>query len=164
MFNALLHRAQATVDKAIGQAVNRVIVAVPLVVAMGFATAALTERLTTMWGTELGYLAVAGLYAVVTLIAAAIVMTPREVVNTGANGEAETAAAAEATSEAGANADEAPMSDVDRELMTAALTSVAPVAAPALLRLVMRNLPILLALAAALFIMTRPQPSEGRSA
>ncbi len=75
MFAALFNRAQATVDNAIGQAINRAIVAVPFVIAGAFATAALTIRLTRILGDEYGYLAIAGIFVIVGLVAA-LVMQP----------------------------------------------------------------------------------------
>lgn len=150
MLNALFHRAQATVDNAIGQAVNRALIVLPFLVALGFATAAATSRLVRELGPELGYLAIAGGYAVIGLFVAALVMArsqPQTDQPSAAGAAADEQAAASTASQ---------VSDADRELITAALTTAAPVALPALITALLRNLPIVVALASLLYILTRP--------
>ena len=150
MLNALFHRAQATVDNAIGQAVNRALIVLPFLVALGFATAAATSRLVRELGPELGYLAIAGGYAVIGLFVAALVM---------ARSQPQTdqpSAAGAAADEQAASSTASQVSDADRELITAALTTAAPVALPALITALLRNLPIVVALASLLYIFIRP--------
>lgn len=150
MLNALFHRAQATVDNAIGQAVNRALIVLPFLVALGFATAAATSRLVRELGPELGYLAIAGGYAVIGLFVAALVMArsqPQTDQPSAAGAAADEQAAASTASQ---------VSDADRELIAAALTTAAPVALPALITALLRNLPIVVALASLLYILTRP--------
>ena len=60
MFGSLFRKAQATVDNAIGQLVRTVLIALPFVVAMGFATAAATSWLVREYGLENGLLTLAG--------------------------------------------------------------------------------------------------------
>lgn len=152
MLNALIHRAQVTVDNAIGQALTRALVVLPFLVALGFATAAATTRLTRELGPELGYLAVAGGFAVVGLLLAAFHLG-----RTAPGGEpAPSFATSSEQDQTSRTAEPGHMSDADRELMTAALTTAAPVALPALITVLMRNLPIVAALAALLYILSRP--------
>ena len=162
MFAALFNRAQATVDNAIGQAINRAIVAVPFVIAGAFATAALTIRLTRILGDEYGYLAIAGIFVIVGLVAA-LVMQPSTATATASEPKSATAdqTAEKTTTQTSGSA----ASDLDPELMVAALSTVAPIALPAIVRMILKNLPIVAVLAAALYVFTRqtgqPQPNAG---
>lgn len=157
MFAALMNRAQATVDNAIGQVVNRAIIAIPFLVAAAFATAALAFRLVREFGPETANLMLAGLFLVMGLISA-VVFRSRP---------ASAPVAEEPLPEALAGSEEAQSSSVpldapDRELLLAALTSAAPMALPALIRTILRNLPLVLAILSALFVLTRPnaEPAE----
>lgn len=150
MFGSLFRRAQATVDNAIGQIVNRAIVAIPFLVAAGFGTAAIAMRLNRELGPETASLVLAGAFAVLGILTAIVVFSRQER-PTVASGEP----GGEATnSETMAGAD-ATMADVDRELLMAALTTAAPVAIPGLLRTLGRNLPLVAAVAAAAFLIAR---------
>ena len=157
MFDSLLRRAQVTVDNAIDQAINRVIVTTPFVIAAGFGTAALTVRMTRMFGDEMGYLIVAGIFAVIGLIVAAIVSIPRsrpaEVAGEAAapEPEADPVKAAEAERKGAA---------IDSELMNTALKTMAPIALPVILRIFGRNLPLIAAILGAIFVMTRTPEAE----
>lgn len=156
MFAALMNRAQATVDNAIGQVVNRAIVAIPFILAGAFATAALAFRLVREFGPETANLILAGLFLVLGLIGAVVFRSRPAVVS-----------AEEPLPEALSGSEEAKTSNIpldapDRELLMAAFTSAAPIAVPALLRTIMRNLPLVLAILSALFVLTRPseEPAE----
>lgn len=158
MFAAIFHRAQAAVDTAVGQFVNRAIIAVPFIIAGGFATAALYMRLDREYGAETSTLIMSGLFAVLGLLSLAFV------------GRSSPSAAATDDDHLASTADEAlsetqqsAMSDSDKDLLMAALASAAPVALPGLFRLALRNVPIIIAILAALFVMTRP-PVEASSA
>ena len=158
MFNAIFRKAQVTVDHAIGQAVNRVVVAIPFLVAAGFATAALTLRLVREFGAELGLVCVALLFALLGLICAAFMSSATRMME---DGSAQTNV--EAADGGGVKSDdvlETGGTSVDKELVTAALTTVAPMALPAIFRALGRNLPLVAALAALLFIFTRSEPLE----
>lgn len=160
MFDTILRRAQVTVDNAIDQAVNRIIVTIPFLVAGGFATAALTTRLTRMLGDEMGYLAVAGVFSVIGLIVAAVVSMPRSAQHAEAVAEP-AAPLAEADPHAAADAHKKGAA-IDKELMSSAVHAMAPFAVPALvplLRALGRNLPLIATVLAAAFVMTRT-PSE----
>jgi hypothetical protein len=149
MLGSIFRRAQATVDSAIDHAVNRALVAIPFIVAAGFGTAALSMRLNREFGAETGSLILAGGFIVVGLIVAMIVHSR------SANPAEPVTEAAETAGRAADQAADPAMANVDRELLMAALTTAAPLALPALLRAVGRNLPILAAVAAAGFIMSR---------
>jgi hypothetical protein len=153
MFGMLFRRAQATVDRAIDGLVSRAIVAIPFLIAAGFGTAALTIRLNREFGPETGSLILAGAFAALGLIVA-LVVRARSESPAEAQGAAETAPAAEpeAAAEAG---DGAGLAGADRELIMAALTSAVPMAIPAVVRTIGRNLPLVAAMAAAVLIIAR---------
>ena len=56
-----------------------------------------------------------------------------------------------------------PLDAPDRELLMAAFTSAAPIAVPALLRTIIRNLPLVLAILSALFVLTRPSEQSAEA-
>lgn len=149
MLGSLFRRAQATVDNAIDNVVNRALVAIPFLVAAGFGTAALSMRLNREFGAETGSLILCGGFVVVGIFVALIVQSragkPTETVEE----------AADTAEQAADDAADPGLANVDRELLMAALTTAAPIALPGLLRTLMRNLPIVAAVAAAGFIMSR---------
>lgn len=160
MFGSLFRRAQATVDNAIGQIVNRAIVAIPFLVAAGFGTAAVAMRLNRELGSETGSLVLAGAFAVIGLITALVVHMKSE--KPAAMGDEAEHEAAPDTATAAA---EPGTSDIDRELVMAALTTAAPIALPGLLRTLGRNLPLVAAIAAAAFVIARDNgPAAGHGA
>ena len=164
MFSAIFQRAQATVDSAIGQAINRLIVALPFLIALGFATAALAHWITRELGTELGNFVMSGLFFVIGLVTAAIVNRPAASTaathSEAADGAVQSRPAADASTDAASlrAADGA----IDPELIAAALSSVAPIALPSVVRLMVRNLPLIALIIAVLFVLAR-QPSDSRS-
>jgi hypothetical protein len=149
MFGSLFRRAQATVDNAIDHAVNRVLVAIPFLIAAAFGIAALSIRLNREFGAEKASLILAAGFIVVGVVVALIVHSR------AAKPPEPDTEAAEASERAADEAADPAMANVDRELLMAALTSAAPIALPGILRAVMRNLPIVAAVAAAGFIMSR---------
>ena len=151
MFAALISRAQTAVDTAIGQFVNRAIIAVPFLIAGGFATASIYMRLDRSYGAETATLVMAGAFAALGLITLALVGRTSPPVAAGVQDASESVGQ---SSEA--EAPPSAISETDKELLFAALASAAPVALPGLLRLALRNIPILIAIVAALFVMTRP--------
>lgn len=158
MLGSLFRRAQATLDGAIEQMVNRAIVAIPFLVAAGFGTAALAMRLNREFGAETGSLILAVVFCALGLFAALLV-----------NGRSEKPAeaaeeTAQSTEQAVEEAADGGMAAVDRELMMAALTTAAPLALPAILRTLGRNLPLVAAIAAAGFVMTRDAAGNAQKA
>lgn len=123
-------------------------VAIPLFVAGGFGTAALLRYLDRTYGTDAAYLILACGFGVVSL-AALLIMNAR---SRPVDAPAETAAAAASES----SVDQlGSMSTTDRELLMSALATAGPYALPGILRLVLRNLPLILAVLAAVFVMSR---------
>jgi hypothetical protein len=161
MFGMLFRRAQATLDRTIEGMVNRAIVVVPFLIAGGFGTAALAIRLNRDYGPETGSLILGGAFAALGLVAALAVRARSESLVEG-EGPLDTAAAPELEAESAADAPD--LAKADRELLLAALTSAAPIAVPALVRTVGRNLPLIAALAATAFIIARGDSHGGGGA
>jgi len=131
----------------------RALASVPLLIAGGFATAALTVKLVEAYGAITGYALMAALFAVIGVVGLAIVG-----VNSG-SGSAEQRTSAEPEAAADdAGSQEGEPSDIG-ELLTpevkALLTSAMPVAVPGLLRGVGRNLPLIFILAVVGFIISQ---------
>jgi hypothetical protein len=154
MLGSLFRRAQATVDNVIDHAVNRALVVIPFLIAAGFGTAALSMRLNREFGAETGSLILAGGFVLLGLVVALVV-------HLRSSKPADTDETAETVDGDPEQAADPAMANVDRELLMAALTTAAPIALPGLLRAVMRNLPIVAAIAAAGFIMLRGNETEG---
>ena len=149
MFGSLFRRAQATVDNAVGQIVNRTIVAIPFLVAAGFGTAAIAMRLNRELGAETASLVLAAAFSVIGLLTALVIYARAEHPAAMAEEEDEPAEPDAPLS------DDASMNAIDRELLKAALTTAAPIAVPGLLRTLGRNLPLVAAVAAAAFVISR---------
>ena len=155
MLQSLFRRAEATVDNAIAAALARALIAVPFLVAAGFATAGIALYLYEEFGSTAGNLVMAAVFAVVGLVTAAVV-TARLATDTPAHVSANAD-----TSSADQSEDKvAGLDPMDREVLSAALAAVGPLAAPLVLRSVVRNLPLVAAIAAAGFILTRPSASD----
>lgn len=73
MFRALINDAKSAVGAVIGKYAIRASVAVPFVVALGFGIAALTLALVERFGAITAYAIMAGGFAAIGLIAAAVV-------------------------------------------------------------------------------------------
>ena len=151
MFLAILRRAQIAVDQTIGHVVNRAIVSVPFLVAFGFATAALAFRLNREFGPETSNLMLAGGFLAIGLLTAIVVnLKPRH------QADAETASPSAAADDTAQDQQaRGPLSQTDKDLLVAALTSAAPIALPGLLRILLKNLPLLAVILTAIFVMTR---------
>ncbi|WP_144083501.1 hypothetical protein [Hyphomicrobium nitrativorans] len=133
--------------------------AVPLLVAGGFATAALSIKLVELYGHVSAYAIMAVLFSVIALITMAVNNKESEPVG-------EPAAAADATDASQEADEESDAPQLPPEVM-ALLTSVAPAAAPGIARGVARNLPLIFLLAIAAFVISRfaeasgePSPSD----
>ncbi len=154
MFDSIMRLARQEVEDTVGSLVERTLVVVPFLVAGALLTAAGTVKLMRELGTELGLTAMAAIFVI---IGAALAATLRRPALMGVEEDAD-----EATFTSTGN--EPPHSGkataAEQELVTAAFTALAPVAAPALVRIVLKNLPILAAIAAALFVFTRPVGAE----
>lgn len=160
MFQALFKRAESAIEQSVTQLLVKLLVAVPFLVALGFAIAALANRLTVEFGSEKANLLLAGLFAALGLVMSIAVAVRR---SASSRPTAKAAPPPDEAESASSNTSSSPMSDADRELLFSALTAVAPIALPQLARVVLRNLPLLAAIAAAGFIMTRPTPAPPAS-
>lgn len=163
MFQSLFRRAEVAIEQSIGQLMVRVLTAVPFVIAAAYGTSALSLRLDRAFDPETSRLIMSGLFLGVGLLAALVVAirSPRgPVAASGQTGDETGGASASASQQEAPNS----ISDADRDLIFAALTSAAPIAVPHLARLLLRNLPLLLAIAGAIFVMTRASPQQQASA
>jgi hypothetical protein len=156
MFGFLFRRAQATVDRAVEGIVHRIIIAIPFLIAGGFATAALALRLNRELGPETASLILAGGFAALGLLAAIVMHARSEAPSEGEALSEEAPSQASATADAGGP----DFSGTDRDLIMAALTSAAPIAIPAVVRTIGRNLPLVAAVVAAAFIISRDGQSS----
>ena len=151
MLQSLFRRAEATVDNAIASVLARALVVVPFLVGAGFGTAALAIYAYDVFGVAAGNLLVAGIFCLVGLITAAIV---------GLREASASRASANTLTEDSSPEDERaaskPLLDpMDRDVMAAVASAVGPVALPFVLRSVLRNLPLIAAVAAAGFVLSR---------
>jgi hypothetical protein len=155
MFQRLFKRAESAAESAIDQIVakytGRLMAAIPLLIAAGFATAALAIKMVELYGAVTGYGLMAALFAVIGLFATAIVGIRSRTTPQAAAAEEPVAAAAEPE----AAADD----PFDTSLLTpevkAILASLAPVAVPGIARGVVKNLPLLLILAVVGLVISR---------
>lgn len=154
MFQALFKRAQATVDSAISDALNRVLLAIPFVIAVGFAMAAAWTELYERMGSTGANLSIAGAFAVLGLV-----MTPFLIGKSSAPGTAEQmpeqagAAGQSTASDEPAIPGLGSIGEVDGELVRSVVTAIGPTAVPFVLRNLVRNLPLVIIAAAAIFVM-----------
>lgn len=130
MFEGLLHRAQHALDSVLAKFLGRAAVAVPLLVAAGFGTAALTVKLTELYGQVTSYVAMAVIFALIGGLVAVIVSSTTEIDTP------------EAAQEEGATSAVAPL--LDKDVLLALLTTAGPVALPRLIAMAARNLPLLI--------------------
>lgn len=145
LFKGLFRRAERSFDSAVDRLLGRLAVAVPLLIAGGFATTALSIKLIEMYGTIAACTIMAVVFATISLIAMAVYARAY-----GASGEAGSSSdAAEGDRQADDGSPALPP-----EFM-AVLTSVAPAAAPGIARGVARNLPLILILALIGFAVSR---------
>ncbi len=157
MFAALFKRAEQTVDSAIGDLGNRIVIAIPFLVALGFAATSLTLYLDRVYGSELGTLIVAGAFCLLGFVVALVVrIRRRQAVGRQQAAASEATVAGEASPKEDLNGAAGPQSLFDDETVMAVVTSAAPIVLPAILRTGMKNWPIILAAAAGLYVVSRP--------
>ncbi|HVX36064.1 MAG TPA: hypothetical protein VHC71_07575 [Hyphomicrobium sp.] len=155
MFAALFKRAEQSVDTAIGDLGNRIIITIPFLVALGFAAASLTLYVNRIYGPELGTLIVAGAFCVLGFVVALVVKIRRRTASPSATTSADEAAPAEEQSPA-----QGTQSIFDDDAVMAVVSSAAPIVVPAMVRTGLKNWPILLAAAAGLYVASRPKPNS----
>lgn len=158
MFGFLFRRAQATVDNAIIQVAYGALVVLPALVALVFATMAAVIYLGRMYEPEVVYAIIACGYALIALFE---VLAFRFHIRSLA-GAASEEAQSEQTAEAAA--DDAALSEADHKLLLSALTSAGPIVVPAFLKGAVRNLPLLVAIAAAILVLMQTHETKGEGA
>lgn len=158
MFRGLINDAKAAAGAVVGKYVMRASVAVPFIVAAGFAVAAITSMLITRYGTTTASWIVAGGFTVIGIVAAAVVSVKEheEVVADQKAEETDTGAVASDV------AMQAPLA-----LLGALLTSPGgPSSALSIVKLLARNLPLVVllgVLGALLWPSSSPTESEGET-
>jgi Na+-transporting methylmalonyl-CoA/oxaloacetate decarboxylase gamma subunit len=146
MFQDLFRRAETTIDGIVAKYMGRALVAVPLIVACGFATAAATVKLVELYGAPIGCAIMALVFGVLGLLTMAVV-------SGGHHAPEETSFKAEEAEEPSriGSEFEAFLTPELRSLVGA----TAPMALPVVARTVMRNLPLLIMLAVVIYIFSR---------
>jgi len=155
MFGSLVRLAQAEVENTIGNAVDKVIVAVPFVVAIGFGAAALCLRLIDLYGAVSALLLMGAVFVILGAICAVVVSIKRSR-RPAVAAKTSSLSSADEQATAGGNVDSDAAVAADNELLMSALQAAVPFALPQILRLIIRNLPVLVAIIAAGFVLTRP--------
>ncbi|HMN39095.1 MAG TPA: hypothetical protein PKD49_15480 [Hyphomicrobium sp.] len=163
LFQSVIRRAETAIENILDQAITRVLVALPLLVAAGFATAALSTYVNTRYGVQTGQLIMAGAFATIGVVAMLYVSVIGSAPAAGEGGEASRAAASEATGEADGDAAARALSDAERELLTTLLATAAPIAVPAVMRTLIRNLPLVVLILIVGFILTRSVTAQATS-
>lgn len=159
MFQMLFQRAQSTVDTALSAAINKLVMTVPFLIAAGFATSATYSYFSQIYGslaTQAGM--AAGFAGIGLIVAGALRGRPGDAspVRTSA---ADTAAvnsdatAGSADGQIPGATERPPLNAEDKELAMAALSAVAPVALPVVLRFAMRNIPLVIAVVVAVVLL-----------
>jgi hypothetical protein len=156
VFRGLIRDAKAAAGAVILKYVARASVAVPFLIAAGFATAAITAMLVERYGSKMAYWVVAGAFTVIGAVAM-LVVTVKEQEEEVAEAEAVAADTPEVAKEV---AMQAPLA-----LISALLASpMGPTSAFGIARLLGRNLPLVLLLVVAGFLLWPREPAgEGET-
>jgi hypothetical protein len=146
VFAGLFERAEASVDNAIGDVGNRVLIAIPFIAAAGFLAASLWSVATRAYGPEIGNLVVAGGFVLLGCLIALIVKqrsrTPEPII--------------EPEPTAGTEEAKGPTRSIfEDENVMGIVSAAAPVLLPALLRTATKNWPLVLAAAAGFYVFSR---------
>ncbi|WP_290983312.1 hypothetical protein [Hyphomicrobium sp.] len=158
VFASLFERAEASVDNAIGDLGNRVIITIPFIVALGFGAASLSLFVNRTYGAEVGNLIVAGVFAVLGGIIA-LVVKARRTARTGYSAQSE------AQKETAREAQPAmSKSFFDNEQLMGIASAAAPILLPALLRTATKNWPLVLAVAAGLYVFSMSDSGDKAAA
>lgn len=148
MFKALLGRLEETAENAVSRILARALVFVPFLIAAGFATAAATTKLTELYGDVAGYGLVALAFLLIGLLAAipyGFAAKP--------NPQAASEPAPVATATGGEVKPPAKGLLANSELVMAAAASLGQGFIPTLARALVRNLPLLAAMALIVFVL-----------
>ena len=159
MFRALINDAKAAATSVVAKYLARASVAVPFLIAAGFAIAAITHMLIQRFGAVLGCWLLAAGFTLIGVVATLLVKV-KEHEEEVAEQQAEAADTAEVANEAAAQAlMQAPLALVGGLLST----PLGPKSVANGAKLILRNLPlvVLLGLIALLFWPTQPTAAEG---
>lgn len=151
MFAALFKRAEQSVDSAIGDLGNRILITIPFLIAVGFGAASLTIYFDRLYGAELGTLLVAGVFCVLGLAVALVVHLRKQASTSNSNSQNQAEQAEEKADNPAAP------SIFDDDAVMAVVSSAAPIVIPAMVRTGLKNWPILLAAAAGLYVASRSE-------
>lgn len=140
MFQAVIERAKGAVDKVVVRYTARIAVAIPFVIALGFATAAATVWLSELYGSLVAYSALAIFFTVVGSVAAVIVSAndPQPPVETEKSEPQR-----EGTMDV----------PVPPAVLLAAVTRLGPIAFPMILRVFAKNLPLIVGVVVLSYLM-----------
>jgi hypothetical protein len=140
MFESIIRDARRAVNSTIERIVERAIIAVPFVVSVGFATAALVSYLTEVYGARLAYTIVAGVFAIVGVIVALSMPSSHDDAESLAQNSNATSTEAKSGSQASSS-----MGDVGENLASVVtLLAGNPRLALSGVALLLRNVPLLL--------------------
>jgi len=151
MIESLVKSAEDAVDTVLAKYVSWLMVGVLLLIAAGFATAAIAIKLVEAHGALNACLIIASVLAIVAMIAGAYTHYRLNLVTQVTEDANSEPTQARATDEAAGALNP---NQLNPELIVAALTSLGPAALPILLRAAVRNLPLLLALAAGVYFVS----------
>ena len=156
MFRGLISDAKAAAGAVIVKYVARASVAIPFLIAAGFATAALTVMLVDRYGAQTAYWLVAGAFTLIGAVAV-LVVTVKEQEEEVAEADAVAGDTPEVAKEVAA---QAPLA-----LLSALLASpMGPTSALGIARLLGRNLPLVLLLVIAGFLLWPSEPKPDSEA
>jgi len=144
VFASLFKRAEASVDSALGELGNRVLIAIPFIVAIGFAAASFSSFANRTYGPEIGNLIVAAAFVLLGFVVAVIVKRKRSTASPSMEEEA---------------VPEEPLhtgpSFLEDDKVMSIVSAAAPIVLPAMLRTATKNWPLILAAAAGLYVFSR---------
>lgn len=156
MFDSLFNRAQAGIHNAINHMLGKVVALVPFAIAFGFAIAALSGWLNRELGPEVGNSIMAVIFAVIGLAIYAYSTVEGPESLTAGEQIPETTPITSPMPEP----EQSSMTSSEKEVLTAMLGTVAPAAAGPLARMLLRNLPLVMTVLAAFFVMTRATATD----
>lgn len=142
MFTSLFARAEASVDNAIGDLGNRVLITIPFIVAVGFSAASFSVYVNRTYGAEIGNLIVAAAFVVLGGVIALVIKLRKS--SAPQLSDPEPAPNEEHLNSA--------RSIFDNEQLMAIISTAAPILLPALLRTATKNWPLIFAVAAGLYV------------
>jgi hypothetical protein len=157
VFRGLISDAKAAAGAVIVKYVARASVAIPFVIAVGFAIAALTVMLVERYGAQTAYWLLAGAFTLIGAVAM-LAVTVKEQEEEIAEAEAVAADTPEVAKEVALQAPLALLSGL-------LATPMGPTSALGIARLLGRNLPLVLLLVIAGFLLwpSEPKPEEGEA-